>query len=98
MRNWELRARVRENDNWDILKVHENDEALSDVPFSVAKWEIPLLPLAEVASVIKLEKGEDETNVVEGYRYFLILQTDINSSNNNCLFIGGLEFYGLLSE
>lgn len=49
--------------------------------------------------------GTNETNGViddmrktKGYRYFLITQTGVNSSNNNCLFIGGIEFYGFLTE
>jgi hypothetical protein len=98
LRNWELRARVRENDNWEILKVHVNDDALSEEPWSTAKWEIQLPLWAEVDSVVNLETGEEENIVSKGYRYFLILQTSINSSNNNCLFIGGIEFDGFLSE
>ena len=32
----------------------------------------------------------------KSYRYFMIKQTGVNSSGNDCLFIGGLEFYGEL--
>lgn len=98
LRNWQLRARVRENDNWEILNVHVNDNTLSEEPWSTAKWEIQLPLWAEVHRVINLEKAEEESPVSKGYRYFLILQTSINSSNNNCLFIGGIEFDGFLSE
>jgi hypothetical protein len=98
LRNWQLRARVRENDNWEILKEHVNDNTLSDKPLSTAKWEIQLPLSAEVDTVANSEKGEEEAIVAKGYRYFLVLQTDINSSNNNCLFISGIEFDGFLSE
>jgi hypothetical protein len=98
LRNWELRARVRENDNWEILKTHVNDNTLSNKPSSTAKWEIQLPLWAEVDTVVNLERVVEETTLTKGYRYFLVLQTGLNSSTNNCLFISGIEFDGFFSE
>ena len=120
LRNWELRAREKDTDRWNILKIHINDEKLSDIPTSVALWDIGSYkgpPVAIDKEIIpssnelnendnrsnhenKIDidnEYENETNR-KGYRYFLILQTDVNSSGNNCLFIGGIDFYGLLTE
>jgi hypothetical protein len=30
----------RSNDEWDVLKVHVNDTSLSDLPLSIASWDI----------------------------------------------------------
>ena len=91
LRSWELRAREKDTDKWDTLKVHDNDGELSDAPLSVALWDIePTLARAA-------DNGHSIINE-KGYRYFLLLQTNVNSSGNNCLFIGGLEFYGILTE
>ena len=40
MRNWELRAREKDTDRWDVLKIHVDDDKLSDIPTSVALWDI----------------------------------------------------------
>jgi hypothetical protein len=41
---------------------------------------------------------QDDFENTMGYRYFMITQTEVNSSDNDCLFIGGVEFYGILIE
>jgi hypothetical protein len=111
LRNWELRARERDSAEWDTLMVHTADCALSDEPLSVAIWDIPppgaLSDHADTAdnswSNVNSPPGlgsgrKQQQPVIKGYRYFLLHQNDVNSSGNNCLFIGGLELYGTLTE
>ena len=103
MRNWELRAREKDTDRWDVLKIHVDDDKLSDIPTSVALWDIscfskkePLMTDDNDKIIIPNEISDECSS--RGYRYFMILQTGVNSSGNNCLFIGGIEFYGSLTE
>lgn len=71
---------------WVTLKEHEDDQSLSENPNSTATWDVEI-PGSVSSDLSTL-----------GFRYFRILQTDLNSSSNNCLFCCGLEFYGLLFE
>jgi len=71
---------------WVTLKEHEDDQTLSEDPNSTATWDVEI-PGSIASDLNSL-----------GFRYFRILQTDLNSSGNNCLFCCGLEFYGLLFE
>ena len=110
LRNWELRGRERDSAEWDTLMIHNADCALSDEPLSVAIWDIPPVGASphgdnadnswnDVSSPPGLGSGRKQRHpVMKGYRYFLLHQTDVNSSGNNCLFIGGLELYGTLTE
>ena len=103
MRNWELRAREKDTDRWDVLKMHVDDDKLSDIPTSVALWDISRYSEKESSITADIDTATipheiSDERISKGYRYFLILQTGINSSGNNCLFIGGIEFYGLLTE
>lgn len=111
LRNWELRARERDSAEWDTLMIHTADRALSDEPLSVAIWDIPPTGAlsdhadsadnswSNVNSPPGLGSGRKQTQpIMKGYRYFLLHQTDVNSNGNNCLFIGGLELYGTLTE
>ena len=75
--------------------MHINDDRISENPCSVALWDIEPMNLVEGDNT--LNPGES-VGSARGYRYFLLLQTGPNSSGNNCLFIGGLELYGVLLE
>ena len=92
LRSWELRAREKDTDRWDVLKVHTNDDKLSENPFSVAFWDVDPLIIPDDLNPSRVG------GIAKGYRYFLLLQTGPNSSGNNCLFIGGVELYGSLVE
>jgi hypothetical protein len=107
LRSWELRGREKDRDEWEILKVHINDDKLNHAPHSVALWDIefsvgqrhcPSMP--RVGCTPETTGAADQLvgQTLKGYRYFLLLQTDVNSSGNHCLFIGGLELYGILME
>lgn len=107
LRSWELRGREKDRDEWDILKVHVNDDKLNNAPHSVALWDIepsdgqrhsPSETNAGCTPQSTGAAGQLVGQTLKGYRYFLLLQTDVNSSGNHCLFIGGLELYGILME
>jgi hypothetical protein len=101
LRSWELRGRERENEEWDVLKAHMNDETLSSTPMSVALWDIYQKKTKkrknELVTEVKVTGDAAKSNL-KAYRYFLLLQTAVNSSGNHCLFVGGLELYGVLTE
>jgi hypothetical protein len=82
VRTWDLVAKENEPDDWIILKRHEGDTSLNHERESTASWPIELT----ITDPDFL-----------GYRFFRIVQTSKNSGDNNCLFCGGLEFYGKLS-
>ena len=103
LRSWELRGREKDRDEWEILKVHINDDKLNHAPHSTALWDIesPNKPtMTETGNNPEIigAAGQLAGQTLKGYRYFLLLQTDVNSSGNHCLFIGGLELYGILME
>lgn len=101
LRSWELRGRERENEEWDVLKAHMNDETLSSTPMSVALWDIDQKKTKKRKNELETEvkvTGEAAKSNLKAYRYFLLLQTAVNSSGNHCLFVGGLELYGVLTE
>lgn len=75
-----------DDDQWVTLKEHEDDQSLAEEPNSTATWEVDM----------PTSIGSDFNSL--GFRYFRLLQTDLNSSGNNCLFCCGVEFYGLLFE
>jgi hypothetical protein len=94
LRNWELRARQNVTDHWTLLRSHQKDDALSDYPCSTASWKLtPKVPARSPA-----KKGPNDKETDPSYRYFLIVQVGPNSSGNDCLFIGGIDFYGTLTE
>jgi len=45
------------------------------------------------ATTFSSPSSPSSSSAFEGYRYFLLLQTGPNSSNNDCLFLGGWEMY-----
>ena len=104
LRSWELRGREKDRDEWDILKVHINDKKLNNAPYSVALWDIESTdgkrncPSIGCTPETTTAAGQLVGQTLKGYRYFLLVQTDVNSSGNHCLFIGGLELYGILME
>ena len=101
LRSWELRGRERENEEWDVIKAHLNDETLSSTPMSVALWDIEQKNFKKGVNELETDikaVGDAATNGLKAYRYFLLLQTAINSSGNHCLFVGGMELYGVLTE
>jgi hypothetical protein len=90
LRSWVLEAKVNNdpNTNWVLLKIHENDESLSEEPNSSSSWEINALS----------EESDDFSTSMIGFRMFRITSIGMNSSGNNCLFCCGLELYGILFE
>jgi hypothetical protein len=93
LRNWELRARQNVTDHWTLLRSHQRDDTLSDYPGSTASWKItPKAPSRNPA-----KKSATDIDPA-AYRYFLVVQVGPNSSSNDCLFIGGIDFYGTLTE
>jgi hypothetical protein len=101
LRSWELRGRERENEEWDVLKAHMNDETLSSTPMSVALWDIDQKKTKKRRNELETEvkvTGDAAKSNLKAYRYFLLLQTAVNSSGNHCLFVGGLELYGVFTE
>jgi hypothetical protein len=89
------------------LETHQHSPVL---PSSLAGFLLPHSILTSGAVQLCTEAEEDvETNVTaystctkeayeRGFRYFMILQTGPNSSDNDCLFIRGIELYGKLTE
>ena len=77
------------------MKKHHNNEKLSTACHSTASWG--LNPRKNFIDYLKgrLDWGN---GVNEGFRYFRLVQTGPNSSDNNILSIAGLEFYGILKE
>jgi hypothetical protein len=107
LRSWELRGREKDRDEWDILKVHTNDDKLNHAPHSVALWDIEssagqrhCASMPHIGCIPETSGAADQLvgQTLKGYRYFLLLQTNVNSSGNHCLFVGGLELYGILME
>lgn len=101
LRSWELRGRERENEEWDVIKAHANDETLSSTPMSVALWDIEQKNFKKRVNELETDikvVGDAARSDLKAYRYFLLLQTAVNSSGNHCLFVGGMELYGVLTE
>lgn len=82
IRSWKFQARVRFCDKWKTLRVHTDDESIAATRGAVASW-----------SIATTESDYEH----DGFRYFRILQTGINSSGNHCLFCAGIELYGKLT-
>jgi hypothetical protein len=40
LRNWELRAKVSEDEDWVVLRTHVNDTKLTDKAYSSASWKL----------------------------------------------------------
>lgn len=76
LRNWLVQARVRDDEAWSTISVHQNDYSLSALAGSVAGFNL--------------------TSVLEGYRFFRILQNGRNSSDKHRLLCAGFELYGTL--
>ena len=101
LRSWELRGREKENEEWDVIKAHVNDDTLSSTPMSVALWDIEQKNFKKRKDELETEInviGDAARGALKAYRYFLLLQTAVNSSGNHCLFVGGMELYGVLTE
>lgn len=83
LRNWRLQGKVGDTDDWITLRKHINDSTLEATVNASATFQVDI---------------PGHLHGAYGFRYLRISQNDKNSSNNNCLFCCGLEFYGLLYE
>jgi hypothetical protein len=88
LRNWTLQAKAVEDgtdEGWITLREHNNDDTLTGEPNSSCSWELDI------------PEDINDTSTI-GFRYFRIVQHGPNSNGNNCLFICGMELYGVLFE
>jgi hypothetical protein len=93
-RNWQLRGRVDEKTSWKVLYDHVEDDSLAEDVGAVASWNISC-PKATLWDKVVGRKTWDQTL---GFRFFQIIQTGPNSSGNDVLSLGGIEFFGRLTE
>ena len=91
LRNWVLQGSNNEK-TWTNLSIHQNDRTIGS-SFATGFWEVSERKKDE-------EKGDDGGgNGGEGvgsFRYFRVLQTGRNSSDNHTLCVTGFEMFGSL--